>query len=397
MSSLNQVRFLKAMRNICYRSLSCTIQYNCSKEDVLKPNMKHLVENSASFAEKDPDTDKWHTPVYPKKCRLQSNKSFHPQVDPRTTSVIIFPGQGSQYVGMSKSLIEYPQVKEMYDCASEILKYDLLDLCINGPEDMLNMTVHSQVAVMVASLAAVEKLRTEAEMVINSCVATAGFSVGEYSALVFAGALEFERAVRLLKIRGEAMQAASDLEPTGMMTVFLQPCAKIKLACIEARKWCEEQTIFNAECRVAIYLFPDCKVISGHLEALKYLESNAAKYGIKKFKYLPVSGAFHTKVMKPAKKVLEKALIATPFEIPLIPVHANVDGNPYRSVEQIRKKLADQLCYPVRWEQIMHILFERSQGSEFPNVYECGPGTSMKSILRFNNNLAYQKCSNVLA
>ncbi|GFR21677.1 malonyl-CoA-acyl carrier protein transacylase, mitochondrial [Trichonephila clavata] len=327
MASRYQVRFVKAIHNFCYRRFSCTAQCKYSKEDVSKSNIKNLVENSASFAEKDPETDKWHTPVYPKKQRLQSNKSFRPQVDPSTTSVILFPGQGSQY-GMAKSLVEYPQVKEMFDCASEILKYDWLDLCANGPEDMLNMTVHSQVAVMVASLAAVEKLRAETETVINNCVATAGFSVGEYSALVFAGALEFERAVRLLKIRGEAMQAASDLEPTGMMTVFLHPWAKIKQACMEAQRWCEEQTIFNAECKVAIYLFPDCKVVSGHLEALKYLESNAAKYGIKKFKYLPVSGAFHTKAMKPAKNVLEKALTATPFEIPLIPVHANVDGIP---------------------------------------------------------------------
>ncbi|KAG8173057.1 hypothetical protein JTE90_028876 [Oedothorax gibbosus] len=116
---------------------------------------------------------------------------------------------------MAKKLLSYPNVKDMFDCASEILRYDLLDLCLNGPEDMLNMTVHSQVAVMVSSLAAVEKLRADAEKMIENCAATAGLSVGEYAALVFAGALDFENAVRLLKIRGEAMQAASDLEPGG--------------------------------------------------------------------------------------------------------------------------------------------------------------------------------------
>ncbi|XP_055949970.1 probable malonyl-CoA-acyl carrier protein transacylase, mitochondrial [Argiope bruennichi] len=397
MSYFQYSRFFKTACAFCrFRSLSFSAHLNCSKGDPPKVNLKHLVEGSASFTERDPETDQWHTPVYPKK-RLQSTKSFRPNVDPTTTSVILFPGQGSQYVGMGKSLLEYPQVKEMFDCASEILKYNLLDLCMNGPEDMLNMTVHSQVAVMVASLAAIEKLRVESEEMINNCVATAGFSVGEYSALVFSGALEFENAVRLLKIRGEAMQAASDAEPSGMMTVFLSPGAKIKLACKEAREWCEQQTLFDAECKVAIYLFPDCKVVAGHLEALKFLESNAAKYGIKKLKYLPVSGAFHTKVMKPAKQILQKALKATPFEVPLIPVHSNVDGNPYGNVDQIRMNLAEQLCKPVRWEQIMHIIFERSQGMKFPNVFECGPGTSMKTILRMNNRIAYDNCKSILA
>ncbi|GIY31959.1 probable malonyl-CoA-acyl carrier protein transacylase, mitochondrial [Caerostris darwini] len=329
--------------------------------------------------------------------RLQSKKSFRPQVDPRTTSIVLFPGQGSQYLGMGKSLLEYPYVRDMFDSASEILKYDLLDLCINGPEDMLNMTAHSQAAVMIASLAAVQKLKSENEEMINNCIAIAGFSVGEYSALVFSGALEFEDAVRLLKIRGEAMQAASDMQPSGMMTVFLSPNAKIKQACLEARNWCKEQTLYDAECKVASYLYPDCKVVAGHLEALKFLEMNAAKFGIKKYKHLAVSGAFHTKLMKPAQQILQKALQSTSINKPLIPVHSNVDGQVYTNVKVIQEKLVKQLCEPVRWEQIMHILFERNKGTKFPNIYECGPGTSMKSILRMNNALAYNHCKNILA
>lgn len=101
--------------------------------------------------------------------------------------------------------------------------------------------------------------------------------------------------------------------------------------------------------------------------------------------------------MKPAQQVLTKALLSTPFEMPLIPVHSNVGGCPYKNVDQIRKKLAEQLCKPVEWEQIMHIIFERNQGESFPYVYECGPGTSMKSMLKLNNNLAYKNCQNVLA
>ncbi|KAG8173056.1 hypothetical protein JTE90_028875 [Oedothorax gibbosus] len=169
------------------------------------------------------------------------------------------------------------------------------------------------------------------------------------------------------------------------------------MACQAAREWCLEQTTYNAECRVAMYLCPGGKVVSGHIEALKFLESNAAKFRIKAIKHLPVSGAFHSKLMEPAKKVFFKALQTTPFETPLIPVHSNVDGLPYSKVDQMKKKLAEQLCNPIEWEQIMHIMFERPQGEKFPNVYECGPGTSMKSMLKLNNNTAYKNCENVLA
>ncbi|KAG8177563.1 hypothetical protein JTE90_026192 [Oedothorax gibbosus] len=354
MSRLKYFRIFKNTSFLSYQHINYSrIHYSSTTCKESKPNLKTLLDNSTSFSERNPPADEWHTPVYPQKHRLQSEKSIRLKVDPRSTSVILFPGQGCQYVGMAKKLLSYPNVKDMFDCASEILRYDLLDLCLNGPEDMLNMTVHSQVAVMVSSLAAVEKLRADAEKMIENCAATAGLSVGEYAALVFAGALDFENAVRLLKIRGEAMQAASDLEPGGMMTVFTEPGAKIKMACQAAREWCLEQTTYNAECSVAMYLCPGGKVVSGHIEALKFLESNAAKFRIK--------------------------------------------GNQTPTMDQMKKKLAEQLCNPIEWEQIMHIMFERPQGEKFPNVYECGPGTSMKSMLKLNNNTAYKNCENVLA
>ncbi|KFM57412.1 putative malonyl-CoA-acyl carrier protein transacylase, mitochondrial, partial [Stegodyphus mimosarum] len=373
-----------------FRKFHTSMLLNDQKLGNSHPDLKAMLVNSASFSEQNAPDDEWITPVYPAKIKTrdQSKHAIRPQVDPRTTSVVLFPGQGTQYVGMAKSLISYPNVKQMFECASDILRYNLLDLCLNGPQDMLDMTVHSQVAVMVASLAAVEKMRAEALQMVENCVATAGFSVGEYSALVFAGSLEFESAIRLLKIRGEAMQAASELQPSGMMTVFLSNTAKIKQACATAREWCEQQGISNPECKIAIYMFPDCRVISGHLEALKFLELHAAEFGITKIKYIPVSGAFHSKLMQPARKVLEKALKATKFEIPLIPVHSNVDGKPYRTVEKIQENLALQLCKPVAWEQTMHVIFERAQGTTFPNVFECGPGTSLKAILRYNNGEA---------
>jgi len=386
-------KFVSHVRNVRNVNLSACLANIDGKAP--KENLKSLLDNSASFEEKDPIFDKWTKPAYPIKMHNRSQLSPRPQVDPLTTSVILFPGQGAQYVGMAKQLVKYPNVLDMFDCASEILRYNLLDLCIHGPIDMLNMTVHSQAAVMVSSLAAVEKLRAQDVKMVENCVATAGFSVGEYAALVFAGAIEFEDAIKLLKIRGEAMQAASDLQKSGMMTAFLSTQTKIKYACACARDWCKKQEIGDAVCEVAIHLFPHCKVVAGHMEALKYLETNGADFGIKKVKYIPVSGAFHTSLMLPAKKVLQKALRSTSIEAPLIPVHSNVDGKPYCTPDQIREKLAEQLSVPVAWEQTMHRIFEREKGTKFPNTFECGPGTSLRTVLKMNNNEAYKKSENI--
>lgn len=356
--------------------------------------VKLLLENSASYQD-EYHPDVWSSSPYP--VLPPSEPSQRQKVDPRTTSVILFPGQGSQYVGMGKSLIGYPNVREMFDVASEILEHNLLDLCLHGPKDVLDMTAHCQAAVMVSSLAAVEKLKADSPEAIDNCVAAAGFSVGEYTALVFAGALAFEDAVQLLKIRGGAMQKASELVRSGMMTVLLHPASKIKSACVSAREWCYQQNISSPECHIATYLFPNCKVIAGNMEALEFLEQHASEYGIKKTKYIPVSGAFHSELMSPAEDILTNALNCVEFQTPLIEVCSNVDGSYYSSPEDIKKKLAKQLCSPVKWEQIMIKLFNRPEGTPFPEIYECGPGTTMKTVLKMINPKASVNCKNVKA
>ena len=124
--------------------------------------------------------------------RDQAKHSYRPRVNPKETSLLLFPGQGSQFVGMGSKLLDYPNVADMYRLASKILGYDLLDVCLNGPKQKLNKTEYCQPAIMVTSLAAVEKLKNEKPWAIENCVSTAGYSVGEYSALVFAGSLSFE-------------------------------------------------------------------------------------------------------------------------------------------------------------------------------------------------------------
>ncbi|XP_013774994.1 probable malonyl-CoA-acyl carrier protein transacylase, mitochondrial isoform X1 [Limulus polyphemus] len=290
---------------------------------------------------------------------------------------------------MGHNLLKFPNVQEMFKLASEILGYDLLKLCLEGPKSELDKTRHSQAAVLVTSLAAVEKLKDERPLAVENCVATAGFSVGEFTALTFAGALSFEEAVRLVKIRGEAMQAASELTPSGMMTVFYRPDAKINFACHAAEEWCIRKGLQDPVCKVANFLFPHCKVIAGNEEALKFIEMNAEDFGIRRIKHLAVSGAFHTNLMKPAQLVLKEALKQCKINPPLISVHSNVDGKHYRNADIICKNLSKQLCSPVKWEQIMHIIYERPSTTSFPRTFECGPGQSLRTILKMVNAKAW--------
>lgn len=182
------VKFIKYMKP---QYLSWNKYQFYSTNSDLKPDVKQLLDNAALFEnEKD---SMWATSPYPKGARLQYNHALRPRIDPRETSLILFPGEGSQFVGMGHHLLMFDVVKDIFDSANEILNYDLLSLCLKGPKSKLDETRHAQVAVMVCSFAALEKLREERPSVVDSCMATAGFGIGELTALTFAGAISFER------------------------------------------------------------------------------------------------------------------------------------------------------------------------------------------------------------
>src|SRR5437763_1600467 len=148
----------------------------------------------------------------------------------------LFPGQGAQYVGMAQALCDtLPAARKLFDEAAGILGYDLLDVCAKGPKDRLDSTVVSQPAIYVASLAALASLRSQQAGIEADCIATAGLSLGEYTALAFAGVLTFADGLKLVKTRGEAMQAASDATPSGMVSVLLLPFEKVEELCGKAR------------------------------------------------------------------------------------------------------------------------------------------------------------------
>lgn len=274
-------------------------------------------------------------------------------------------------------------------------RFDILKVCLEGPAEKLNSTRYCQPAVLVASLAALEKLKEERPGAIDECYATAGFSLGEITALIFAGSIPFDQGLKLVQVRAEAMQLASEAAAGGMATVLYGPDSKVGQACVKAKEWCIERGEENPECLVANYLYPHCKVVAGSAEALNFLESNARAFGLRRVKRLPVSGAFHTPLMEAAVEPFRKALNRIEISDPLISVHSNIDGQRYRNAEHIRKQLPKQIVRPVKWEQTLHILYERAQGEYFPRTFEVGPGKALTTILKQVNAKASDHAYNV--
>lgn len=256
-----------------------------------------------------------------------------------------------------------------------------MKVCNEGPQAKLDKTVYAQPAIAVTSLASLEKLKEERPRAIDDCVATAGFSLGEISALIFAGSIPFDQGIKLIQVRAEAMQIASNENPSGMAQIIYGPDSQLGKAVLEAKEWCLEKGIERPECKIANYLFPHCKVVAGSLEALNFIEKNLKHFKLRRMKRLPVSGAFHTSLMDSAVEPFTEALKKIKIEDPIIPVHSNIDGKMYFKASQILNKLPKQIVKPVRWEQLLHIIYERKQGETFPRTYECAPGKSLSTIL----------------
>lgn len=314
-----------------------------------------------------------------------------PSPPSRRPALLLFPGQGSQQVGMAGSMLALPRVRDMFAAARQLLGYDLLDVCERGPPQRLLHTRHCQPAVFITSLAAVEALNARHPWVIEQCVGAAGFSVGEFAALVFAGAMDFTEALYAVKVRAEAMQEASDSTPSGMLSVVGRAETRYNYACLEAREHCKSLGIEEPVCEVANYLFPNGRVIAGHLQALEFLQQNSRRFHLARAKLLPVSGAFHTRLMASAAPALQRALQDISVEKPLIPIYSNVDGKKYMHGPHIRRLLVKQLVSPVKWEQTMHAMYERQQGTDFPDTFEVGPGKQLGTMLKQCNMKAWRQ------
>jgi [acyl-carrier-protein] S-malonyltransferase len=282
----------------------------------------------------------------------------------------LFPGQGAQHVGMGKSIAaRCPAARALYERAAEILGYDLAKLCFEGPASELDTTEISQPAIFVTSLAALELLRADAPEVPLACEMAAGLSLGEYTALVFAGALSFEDGLRVVQRRGQAMQAASEATPSGMVSLLMLPKEKVAELCQAASHL--------GSLQIANYLCPGNIVVSGTQAACEWVAENAEQAGGKAVP-LAVAGAFHTHIMQPADARLAEALSGATLRRPEIPVVSNVDARPHDDPQEIREILVRQVISPVLWEDGLRYML----AAGVDQFYEIGPGKVLRGLLK---------------
>ena len=275
----------------------------------------------------------------------------------------VFPGQGSQFTGMGKDLYENnAKAREMFDKANEILGFKITDVMFEGTADDLKQTKVTQPAGFLHSVVLAATMGDEfnPDMV-------AGHSLGEFSALVAAGAMAFEDGLKLVAARARAMQKACEAKPSTMAAVLALPDEKVEEICDSV-----EGTVVAAN-----YNCPGQIVISGEIEAVEAACAKALEAGAKRALRLPVGGAFHSPLMEPARQELAAAIEATEFSTPRVPVYQNVDAKPHTDPAEIKANLVAQLTAPVRWTRSVQNMIADG-ATEF---IEVGPGKVLRGLV----------------
>jgi len=276
----------------------------------------------------------------------------------------VFPGQGAQFVGMGKDLYENsPLAKELFEKANEVLGFRITDLMFAGTDEDLKQTKVTQPAVFLHSVILAKTLGSDfkPEMV-------AGHSLGEFSALVSAGALSFEDGLRLVSKRAMAMQKACEANPSTMAAILGLDDATVEKACTE----------INDVVVPANYNSPGQLVISGTNSGIDAACEKLKAAGAKRALKLPVGGAFHSPLMEPARKELAQAINETKFNKPVCPVYQNVNASPNTDPEQIKANLVAQLTAPVRWTQTVRNMV--ADGTR--TFVEVGPGNVLQGLIK---------------
>ena len=274
----------------------------------------------------------------------------------------VFPGQGAQYTGMGKDLYDNnAEVRAMMERANEILGFRLTDIMFEGTAEELRQTKVTQPAVFLHSVAMAKALGVEPS-------AVAGHSLGEFSALVVAGALSFEEGLRLVSKRAQAMPACCEALPGTMAAVLSLTDEEVEAVC-EATEGVVVAANYNC---------PGQLVISGEKSAVEAACVKAKEAGARRALVLPVGGAFHSPLMEPAREELERAISEAQFSAPLCPIYQNVDAEPHTDPEEIKQNLIAQLTAPVRWTQIVRRMVEDG----VDQITELGPGAVLQGLVK---------------
>jgi [acyl-carrier-protein] S-malonyltransferase len=281
-------------------------------------------------------------------------------------TAFVFPGQGSQYVGMAKSFAEVPAGKEMLEKADDILHTDLSRTMLEGPEDKLRQTEYTQPALFLHSSLALAYGGVDGEP-----TAMAGHSLGEFTALCAAGAFTFEDAISLVHLRGKLMAEAGKRSPGTMAAIIGMEPEKLTTLCLDI----ENET--KAIVRPANFNSPGQIVVSGSVDGVREAIARAKAQGVRMAKELSVSGAFHSPLMQYAADGLKEALDSTTIFAPKIPVFANVTAEPHGTPETIRELLVRQLTAPVRWEETVKNMYD----SGVREFVELGPGKVLQGLI----------------
>ncbi|MEE1099217.1 MAG: ACP S-malonyltransferase [Alistipes sp.] len=278
----------------------------------------------------------------------------------------VFPGQGAQSVGMGKDLYDnVAEAKALFEQANEILGFRITDIMFSGTDEELKQTKVTQPAVFLHSVILAKSLGVEPD-------AVAGHSLGEFSALVVAGALSFEDGLKLVSKRAMAMQRACELQPGTMAAILGLSDDVVEKVCSEI-----EGVVVAAN-----YNCPGQLVISGSVEAVDAACVKLKEAGARRALRLPVGGAFHSPLMEPAREELAKAIAEAPFHTPKCPIYQNVDAKPYTDAELIKSNLIAQLTSPVRWTYIVKQMLE--DGIE--EFTELGPGNVLQGLVKKVNS-----------